>query len=426
MSVSRASTTSTTKISSPLTKPELTSQRIALGNQLKEVKNKSLQISGETAKLDQSTAACKSLVSVLSNISSQHGDSASVRVKDGNLKFGQGSNLLKNLFNGGRYQKERQAAAEKFGLQGNKTISVAEGKKSLQGVIEANTQKKRDLENTHRALNTQEKELKQTLADVDYELSTIDLAESKSFQDTERTSPTAATSRSSGVKETKVLSAKEKELRSTFSKIYQSNAGCIGINAESRHQFAGSQKPGQLGSGKVADEYIRVFGDNHFTGGNKEVLQTLKHYGTSVLPSLVKEAAESWYTPSEETIITHRGQGMTEEGIEKLKNDLNKNYTYSPGQFFSTSESKEIAANFAKNSSDTIKVIFEIKGNSSNQVVVRGGLSFGAAPKSKEREKLYSPLANFKIDDIKKDANGIHRVKMSEVAQVKKPKILPY
>lgn len=364
------------------------------------------------------------MVSALDNISNKHGDSASVRVKDGNLKFGQGSNALKNIFNGSRYQKERQAAAEMFGFQGNKTVSVAEGKHSLTTIIKENDQNKVAFESKYNELTAKTTMLKEALSSVDDKLSNIDHAEDKGVQT--GTSPNTAKLHSSAVKEVKVISDKEKTLRSNFSNVYQTNVGCSGIIVQSRHEFAGSPIAGKLEKKAVANEYITLFGAEHFEGGNSNVLKTLKLYDSTLLPGLVKEAAKSWYTPSEKTITTHRGQGITQAGIDTLYNDFDKNYTYSAGQFFSTSGSKDIADKFAKDSLDPIKVIFEIKGNSSNGLFVKGGLSFGAAPKSKEVEKLYSPLANFKIDSIKEDANGIHRVKMSEVAQVKKPKILPY
>jgi len=51
---------------------------------------------------------------MLNHILRKHGNDATVRLKDGELKFGKGRNALKNILFGSRYKQEREAAAMHF------------------------------------------------------------------------------------------------------------------------------------------------------------------------------------------------------------------------------------------------------------------------------------------------------------------------
>lgn len=132
---------------------------------------------------------------------------------------------------------------------------------------------------------------------------------------------------------------------------------------------------------------------------NARIVNTIKAH-CSNLPKLVNTGAQAWYTPSEKNITTYRGQGMRQSGIDTLITQFKKDASsetktaYQLGQFFSTSTNVNVADDFANRSQDDVKVMFTVKGNSSNGLSIPGGLSF-----NNEGEKLYSPLANQSIAD---------------------------
>lgn len=170
----------------------------------------------------------------------------------------------------------------------------------------------------------------------------------------------------------------------------------------------------------VIDEYKIAHGQDIFGKGNKDLKIKIKTLSDDI-PTLVKNAATAFYTPSTTDIKTTRGQGMTKDGFNSLIKGQEKNITYQLGQFFSTSKDTEVAEGFAKVSRDDIKVLFTVNGNSSNSLLLQGGLTFGG----KEQEKLYSPLAHFKVTDVSK-SKEFYNVTLTEQKSVKNAPILPY
>lgn len=229
--------------------------------------------------------------------------------------------------------------------------------------------------------------------------------------------------------ETDAKKADEKNHKTwqNFSTIYQSNAGCKALNIEARHQFSSAPSAGKVSGNKVVEEYCKAHGYEIFNRGNQVVESTIKANCRN-LSELVKRGAIAWYTPSEKNITTYRGQGITPSGINKLisrfdADKQNKTETvYKLGQFFSTSRHVNVARDFAKRSPDDEKVIFKVKGNSSNGLSIPSGLSF----KNDEGERLYSPLANFKVTAISTDASDIYHVTLEEVTKGDKAQLLPY
>lgn len=96
---------------------------------------------------------------------------------------------------------------------------------------------------------------------------------------------------------------------------------------------------------------------------------------------------------------------------------------YKVAQFFSTSREGDIAKDFANESKDSVKVIFNIEGNSSCPLPATGGLSTNRPAK----ERVYSPLATFKVTAINKNKdNGIYRISPEEVTKNINAQALPY
>jgi hypothetical protein len=144
---------------------------------------------------------------------------------------------------------------------------------------------------------------------------------------------------------------------------------------------------------------------------------------------MVNNIANVFYEPSNQTITTYRGQGMTKSGVEALISNFKAEKgsevktAYKLGQFFSTSTKLDVAKSFANRSLDDIKVTFIIKGNSSNTLYVPNGLGFD----NDEGERLYSPLANFRVTNMSvSKGTENYQIKLEEIQSSKNAQLLPY
>lgn len=364
-------------------KAELQNKERTLGSEIRGVKN-------SIDKLDTSIKSNQSSLNTLNAISDKHGGDASIRLKGNNFKPGSGN----ALFSGSRYQKERADAATKLGVPG-KEVSAS---KAISIVSS-------EIKNDKAELTS----LKQDLGHKETELKDVRIRQVREGKMGNVTTAKASTDKAN---------AQTKQARENFSLIYQSNAGCKALNAEARYQSGQSKTPGSLSGSKVIAEYQRSKGDDIFSGGNKDIKNTINSCSTN-LSSLVKTGAKAWYTPGGDTIKTHRGQGMTQEGFKALTNGQ----AYKLGQFFSTSTNPRVAETFANSSKEALKVMFEIEGNSSRGIFVGNGLKFD----NNEGEKIYSPLANFKVlRKVSADTNGICKVVLKEVKPSDNAPLLPY
>ena len=349
-------------------------------------------------------ASNQKLLKSLQSVSAKHGENASVRLKKDNFKYGQANNFFKNTFHGNRYQTEREAAVKKINAEGC-TVSVGMVINTLQSKIDS-------------ALSKVD-ELKKEVAEYEKK---IDNIEARKYGIEEKIEKLAKIE-----SDAKIVNEKKHKTRQDFSLIYQSNAGCKALNIEARHQFSRAPSAGKVSGNKVVEEYRRVHGYEIFSRGNKALESTIKA-NCSNLSEMVKTGAKAWYTPTEKNITTYRGQGITPNGINKLISRFNadkQNKTetvYKLGQFFSTSRNVNVARDFAKRSPDVEKVIFKVKGNSSNGLSIPGGLSF----ENNEGERLYSPLANFKVTALSRVAPNTYHVTLEEVTKGDKAQILPY
>lgn len=345
----------------------------------------------------------KNKISNLDSLSKKNGSDSYVRMKSGNFKAGQPDNFVKKLLNGNRYGSERKAAAEYLGVKEN-SVSVGVAKSKLNSDLDKLT--------TTLDKNTNNLEDAQT-----------DLEGLKEIGSHLRKIPTKYHP-SARTQSNKIKNGGEDEKieqRRNFSTIYQTNIGCSGLNSHARAIYGKSSVANNpVSPKKVIDEYKKAHGQDIFGKGNKDLkikIETL----SGDIPTLVKTAATAFYTPSTTNIKTTRGQGMTKDGFNSLINGQEKNITYQLGQFFSTSKDTEVAKGFAKNSPDEIKVLFTINGNSSNSLLVQGGLTFG----DNEKEKLYSPLAHFKVTDVSK-SKEFYNVTLTEQKSAKNAPLLPY
>lgn len=385
-------------------KNELGNQRFQLTADIKRLENSIAELAVQQKKTARTVNADQSVLNNLKNISSQHGEDASVRLKGDQFKFGQPTGFFAKVFNGSRYQLEREAAAQKFNVNSSE-ISVSSAISIVNDKIHSANNKMESLDKEISSHKTELRDLQSRQMGIEEKIRSL----AKSEADANK------------------ANAAGKEQRAVFAAIYQSNAGCAALNAEARYQFGNASSGGRLRSSDVLSEYQSVHGSNIFGKGNAEMKSTISA-NCGNLAALAKASAKALYTPRNENIVTHRGQGMTDKGInqliEQFNTDKNNNdvTVYKAGQFFSTSTISKVASDFAKRSDDDVKVLFKVTGNSSHSLVVRGGLQF----ENKEGEKLYSPLANFKVTNISRSSDGMYHVGLQEVAQTKTATALPY
>lgn len=375
-----------------------------LSDKLLGIKNTASKINKTIKTYKQNIASNHSLLKSLRSVSAKHGENAPVRLKNGHFKSGQASNFFKNIVHGSRYQTEREAAVKKINAEGS-TVSAGQAINTLQTRIGSALSKVNELK-----------------TEIDGHDNKINKLENKIYDIGEQTKELRGFLRT--VSE---ADEKNRKPRENFSMVYQSNAGCKALNREARHQFGNAPSAGKVSGSKVVDEYRRVHGDEIFTRGNKELTWAIKAHCED-LSELVKTGAKAWYTPTETNITTFRGQGMKQSGINALISQFNADKqnkietVYNLGQFFSTSTSVKVADEFASRSPDLVKVLFRVEGNSSNALSVPGGLSFN----NNEGERLYSPLANFKVTAVGKVSSNTYHVVLEEVTKVNSSRILPY
>lgn len=383
---------------------ELSKFRNNLLEKISDIKSCVTELNKSITAHKKNIAGNKLLLESLQSVSEKYGKNASVRLKKNHFKYGQASNFFKKIFHSDRYQTEREAAVKKINAEGS-IVSAGMAMKTLQSKIDSSVSK----------VN----ELKTKLTEYDKK---IDNMTEKKYGIEEKIHKLVKIAN-----DAEKADKKNQETRQDFSVIYQSNAGCKALNIEARHQFGNAPSAGKVSGSKVVEEYRRVHGYEIFSHGNKALQFTIKA-NCSALSELVKTGAKAWYTPTEKNMTTYRGQGITSSGINKLisrfnVDEQNKTETvYKLGQFFSTSTDVNVASNFAKHSQDDKKVIFTVKGNSSNGLSIPGGLSF----ENNEGERLYSPLANFKVTAVSRAASNTYHVTLEEVTKDDKAQLLPY
>ncbi|ENM3803743.1 hypothetical protein NTH48_003271 [Vibrio cholerae] len=389
-----------------MSEKERTIAKTELNKDIKKVRQVTSDLTFEISNLARLTSTFKGQISEkksqiqsLNNIAEKHGDNSIVRLKGKQFKYGEPSNFIKKILHSNRYETERKKASEIMKIS---TTEIS----AKTSISELNKQVKSlevDLKMANTNLGKIQKDL--TLAEnLQYEINN-DISAIKKIEDNEK----------------KANEAKQKAYQD-FCLVYQSNEGCKALNKEARKIYRNSVNGGSLISSKVIREYERVHGSEIFGRGNKDLKYRIQAQCED-LSNSVKEAAKAVYTPSLENVKTYRGQGMTLQGIELLQENYEHkpDTVYIPGQFFSTSSMKAVATSFANQSDDHIKVLFTVNGNSSKGLSVPGGLTFN----NNEGERLYSPIANFKVTKIEHSGTNYY-VSLQETKQEKDATLLPY
>ncbi|EGQ8132620.1 hypothetical protein C4C99_RS22970 [Vibrio parahaemolyticus] len=340
------------------------------------------------------------LVNHINDISKKHGSESIIRLKNGKFKSGKPSNLMKKLFDGNRYEAERNSAAKLFYGDCSCDITVSKGQELLSTQLTKEKQSLNKLNDQKIKTQAHYKKLGR-------------------LQDLLRAQPFISKKIENGKR---TLDKDNAKIRSDFNLIYQTNTGCSALNSQARNIYGNSSVINTVTASSIIDEYEKTFGCDIFDKNNKILKSDIKFLSGN-MPKLVKDAAKAFYTPSEIDITTMRGCGMTEEGITALLEGMDKQTTYKVSQFFSTTSNEIIANNFSEKHSGygKTKVLFKVKGNSSSPVIVKNGLQFG----DNERERLYSPHAHFVVTHASKSGATFHFT-LQEVSKTNNAEVLPH
>ncbi len=396
--------TGTSSLTIQSTKNTLERKKTQLVTRLKSIENVTLQTRVIFKNEAQVIRNLYFLLGNLQSVANRNDNKTVVRLKIDHLKPARGSNFIKNWLYSRRYNNEKKAAAEHFGMKGI-DLSVGEAMNILEQNISRKNNRLSLLQRQIRQMKSEHVDLNDMKSGVEQKLREMAASENKA---------------SNEKKETETL-------RNDFSVLYQSNVGCEAINAWARFLYGQATSVINLRSDEVIAEYKRVHGDDVFAKGNRDIIYIIQAR-CAQLTQLVREATQAWYTPGGKNITTHRGQGMTQKGIRTLISQVNRDRArscdtiYKTGQFFSTSREAKVAQDFASKNQNAVKVVFDINGNSGSAIAVSGGLSFV----NREREIVYSPLACFKVTAIRQDRSGIYHITLEETAAGNNALPLPY
>ncbi|WP_061007978.1 ADP-ribosyltransferase domain-containing protein [Vibrio sp. CUB2] len=377
-------------------------KRIVRTYNLKEAESSSInEFKSKINNIKNTIASQTKLIGNINSISEKHGADSIIRLKGGKFKSGNPDNLMKKLLNGSRYEAERNSAAKYIGISSGH-VTASKGQQILSMNLENAEQSLKDLNDKKENAENESKKLGMLFDKL--------------------TEQSSLVSYSSNSKENEKGGGDKVTTRRDFSLIYQSNAGCAAINNQARKVYGNSSGLNSTKASGILDEYKKAFGDNIFGKSNDDIKQKIKHLSSNI-PDLVKSSAEAYYTPSKNDITTMRGCGMTEKGIADLIKGKDNKTIYRLPQFFSTTSNKDIANQFAEANSgdDKAKVLFTVKGNSSNPVIVKNYLKFG----DNEHEKLYSPLAHFVVTHASQSGDE-YRFVLQEVKKADNAEVFPH
>ncbi|MDR5014439.1 hypothetical protein RF663_09395 [Aeromonas veronii] len=336
------------------------------------IKNKK----NETA---SSVSAINGMIKQLNRISTKHGDNSIVRLKaSGKLKHEKSSSKLKNLFNldAKRLKSERRAAVELVRTQSTDAKATTVMAKECSEYF---TKLVNDGRNELTRLSSELPRLDDELHIVKEQLT------------------------SAKAQEHKIDEAKNniKERIQVFSVIYRSDHGYPLINAAARSKYGNSSSYCNeiLKHKNVLESYTQI-NDKAFKNEQYKHLPWKIKNACKDMDKLVEDSAELFYNKDGGKMTTYRGQSMTTDGLNTLRTnfDNNKNIIYGPGQFFSTTKDKQTAYGFANANANVYvqapnPVRYTIKGFSSVNMLIPSGLGYD----KDESERIYSPLARFKV-----------------------------
>lgn len=348
-----------------------------------------ITINKKKSETASSVSAINGMIKQLNRISTKHGDNSIVRLKaSGKLKHEKSSSKLKNLFNldAKRLKSERRAAVELVRPQSTDdakatTVMAKECSEYLTKLVN-------DGCNELKKLSSELPRLENELPIVKQQL------------------------RLAKAQEHKIDEAKNNMKKSiqVFSLIYHSDYGYPLINAAARSKYGNSSSycNEMLKYKNVLESYTKI-NDKAFNNEQYKDLPLKIMNACKDMDKLVEDSAKLFYNKDGAKMTTYRGQSMTTDGLNTLRTnfDNNKNIIYGPGQFFSTTKDKQTAYGFANTnvySEAPIPVRYTIKGFSSVNKLIPSGLGYD----KNESERIYSPLARFKVAGFSmiKDESG--------------------
>lgn len=350
-------------------------------------------------KLASSVNSLKGMIEKLNRISTTHGENSIVRLKgDGKIKYGKSSSTLKNLFNldADRLAKERLAAVKLIHTEpvpkDVKTVTAKECSEYFSNLVNDGNSK---------------------LSMLSSELPKLE----------EKLNAVKEKFRSANTQEKKIDEAKNdiNARIQVFSIIYHSDHGYPLINAAARSKYGNpsSNCNKALNHKDIIETYTQI-NDKAFKNEKYKDLPLKIKRACENMDKLVEDSAKLTYKPSDVIRTAFRGQSMTTDGVNKLiqKFSEDKDKKYSAGQFFSTTTNKEIAYGFANrnvNKGASIPVRYTVNGSSSVNMFLPSGLGYNKA----ENERMYSPLAIFKVAGFSRvqDEGGAEyiNIKLNEV-----------
>lgn len=348
----------------------------------------------------------------IKRISTPHANNPILRLKNGIFKDGENQSFIKKQLYKDRYALERHAAAQAAG-SATPEIRAQEALTMYQRTLSALNQ---DIHNSQNEINKSVKEL-QELFQKESAIERALKAHTSGAKGA-KTTPSGSVTAAAG----KALIEADQRKVDVFGAIYHTTSGYEGIRDLTLTLRDGSfsgdpDKAGDKLGGKVIREYEKRKGDNIFKN-NKISKYDIKNEAVRIFQDIKIYENLFYNTEGKKTINTCRGEYMTQAGINELYQRFKKqpDAVYELGQFYSTSTNQQFVKNLVHNDPEQgkVRVIFTLKGKSSRPVQPGNGLTFDG----RENEFLYSPLACFRVTEIKPDG-AIWRVSLQETVREK-------
>ena len=370
-----------------------------LCDHIRAIKNKAAPVNEEIKGKQNQLHLLNETLSTIKKLKNEHGKNGVIRLKNGTYKNGDSSSFFKRVtgYQSNRIENERKAAAAALTPNGNsKSITTLDAEESVSSDVLAITEEINRLEESKPGG-------KGNLEKQQIKLETVESV------------------LSNRAKKEEAIAQQKKESYENHCILWHTNAGCKALNETARSIYRREGNKASLHSYMVIDEYERNI-DKIFARGNAHMKDRIHESCVGDASAIVETFAKELYVPSKNSSTTYRGQGMTSAGIKRLIENHKKSpqKKYVTGQFFATSKKEATALDFTGR--DAVKVLFQVKGNSSQVLSLPNGLEFHG---SREDERLYSPLANFKVTDIKL-SGGLYRVNLVETNSTGSAEKMPY
>lgn len=403
-----------------MTKEHLKKAKKTLSAEINRVYNTQKKLSSAIEKDWREMSRIRVIIQEITAISNAREENPLLRFKNGHFKNGARHNLIKEHLYRHRYAYERRTAAYNVGS----TVPEITAREAL--------------DTYQYTLASLEQRIDHSLLEInvlDEKFDTLILQEAALEKALNKITPLpnnrqkVATQKGNIKISDAEVKAIEKKIE-LFDIIYQSSAGCTGINhwlRQQRDSLSGdAEKAGKKLASKVISEYKKSHGEGIFV---KNMISEfdIKFHASDILSNL-PSYQEMLHRPKGKLIETFRGERMTLTGIDELaaRFKTEPQAVYQLGQFYSTTARPAFAESLASadGPENRAGVIFTLKGNSGHPVIVGHGFDYHA---DREHEILYSPLACFCVTDMTFDGRH-HRVGLQEMKRetVSEPYPMPH